>query len=140
MTNYLYVPLTKIQRRGKESRLVVLDFNQRERRYRENYLGRLRPRNLANVPGGPDAKPQNNAYPGFVSQEEDRCSYMFQQDFNVEDSRGEPIKQLEFRSYVSLAPLLHGHAQNGKARSQWAVWEDGFLEWVSMQNDIYIEH
>ena len=62
---------------------------------------------------------------------------MLQQHFNVEDSRGAPIKQLELRSYVSLVPLMHGHAQDGKARTQWTVWEDGFLEWVRKQ---HIEH
>jgi hypothetical protein len=83
-----------------------------------------------------DPKPLNNAYPGFLAQEEDRSSYMLQQYFIVEDSRGAPIKQLELRSYVSLAPLIHGRAQNGEARTQWMAWEDGFLEWVSTQRNI----
>ena len=61
---------------------------------------------------------------------------MLQQHFSVEDSRGAPIKQLELRSYVSLVPLMHSDTQDGKARTQWTVWEDGFLEWVSVQNDI----
>lgn len=115
---------------------MVLDFNQYESHYSEKYLSRLRHNMPSSAAEGPDAKPQINAYPGFLAQEEDRCSYMLQQHFNVEDSRGAPLKQLELRSYVSLVPLMHGHADDGKARTQWTVWEDGFLEWVSMQNNV----
>jgi len=129
------ISLIKVQRRGDELHLVVLDFNQYNRQYSEKYLSRLRPSISSSLTGEPSIKTKNNAYPGFLSQEEDRCSYLFRQHFNVEDSRGAPIKQLELRSYVSLAPLMHGHAQDGKAKTQWTVWEDGFLEWVSMQND-----
>lgn len=136
MANRLWFPLTPVQRWGNKLHLVVLDFNQYDRQYSEKYLSRLRPSISSSSAEAPIAKPQNNAYPGFLSQEEDRCSYMLQQHFNVDDSRGAPIKQLELRSYVSLAPLMHGHAQDGKARTQWTVWEDGFLEWVSVQNDI----
>ena len=114
---------------------MVLDFNQYERYYSKKYISRHRPRISSSVAEESEPKPTNNAYPGFLSQEEDRCSYVLQQHFDVEDSRGAPIKQLELRSYVSLAPLMHGHAQDGKAKTQWTVWEDGFLEWVSMKND-----
>ena len=115
---------------------MVLDFNQYESYYNEKYLSRLHHSTPSRVAEGPGAKPRSNAYSGFLVQEEDRCSYMLQQQFNVEDSRGAPLKQLELRSYVSLVPLMHGHADDGKARTQWMVWEDGFLEWVSMQNDV----
>ena len=132
MINWL-VPLTKVQHRGNELRLVVLDFNQYDRNYSEKYLSRLRPSISSSLTEEPNTKAKSNAYPGFLSQEEDRCSYMLQQHFNVEDSRGAPIKQLELRSYVSLVPLVQGHAEYGRARTQWTVWEDGFLEWVSMR-------
>ena len=115
---------------------MVLDFNQYERHFTEKYLRRLRARASPGVAEGHDTKSRNNAYPGFLKQEEDRCSYTLQQHFNVEDSRGSPFKQLELRSYVSLAPLMHGHAQDGKARTQWTAWEDGVLEWVSMRSDV----
>lgn len=115
---------------------MVLDFNRYGRHYSEKYLSRLPPRIPSSPAEEPNAKAQNNAYPGFLAQGEDRCSYMLQQHFVVEDSRGAPIKQLELRSSMSLVPLMHGHAQDGKARTQWTAWEDGFLEWVSTQNDV----
>ena len=126
-----------MQRWGRDgAHLVVLDFNQYDRHYGEKFLSRLRPSVSSSLAEQPNTEPKNNEYPGFLSQEEDRCSYMLQQHFNVEDSRGTPIKQLELRSYISPASLGPGHLLNRELGTQWTVWEDGFLEWVRMQNDI----
>ena len=110
---------------------MVLDFNRYGKHSSEKYLSRPLPIIPSSVTENPDSKPQNNAYPGFLAQEEDRCSYILQQHFDIEDSRGEPMKQLELRSYVCFVPLVHGNALYGKFRTEWTAWEDGFLEWVS---------
>jgi hypothetical protein len=115
---------------------VVLDFNRYGRYFDEKYLSRLRPRMPPSAAEETNSRSRNNAYPGFLAPEEDRCSYLLQQHFCTDDSRGPPVKQLELHSYVSLVPLMHRHAQDGKVRTQWTVWEDGFLEWVSLQKSI----